>query len=847
MTVDQVQTPEGEPDQELGWQGPARILVVDDEPDLRLLFMQMFRRELRADEFSFEFVGNGREALEIMESDGRFDLVLSDIRMPVMDGLSLLKELDERYPLIRVVMVTAYGDMENIRKAMNNGAFDFVSKPIQYKDLKTTIGKTLNAVAQIRALHRHREEKRRAQQQLVEELRRIDRLKDEFLANTSHELRTPLYGIIGIVESLITQADERYLNHETMHNLELILYSGRRLSALINDLLDFSKLKNDDLKLRFKPIDLHSMANVVLRLSKPLIGIKKIEFVNDIPEDFPSVEADEDRLQQVLFNLVGNAVKFTEEGQVRIGAEAKEGMIHVWVSDTGIGIAESEKDRVFEAFHQADGSASRTFGGTGIGLTITKKLVELHGGTVTLETKPGEGSTFTFTLRPSGDPAEPITGLSSLTPRVTTEPEGTPEPIPHPDNESKPFHILLVDDDPVNLHILTNHLSAYHVVPVSCGSEALRYLNAGNPVDLVLLDVMMPKMSGIEVCEEIRKEHGQLDLPVILLTAKNQVSDLVTGLESGANDFLTKPLSKAELMARVNTHLNLLQTRRNLEEVQKRALDHARTAGKADFATSVLHNVGNILNSVNVSCGKISTQLRTSRIDGLSKANRLLQENIDHLNYFLTKHEKGKQLPRYYLQLGEILALEKDHLHEEVQRIEKRIHLMKDIIETQQFYAKEDQTLVELDLNTLVRESLAVQSASLENRHVETQTNLKCKMPIHAHPTVLIHIFVNLIKNAAEAMEEVDNRILRIQTGEDKGMPYAEVSDTGVGIKDLSRIFTKGFTTKTYGHGFGLHYCAKAMESMGGRLEVDSEGEMSGATFRLYFQKPPLGERPLAN
>jgi CheY-like chemotaxis protein len=249
---------------------PAKILVVDDESDLEILFRQMFRREIRKSEMSFAFVHNGQQALDKLALENDFDMVLSDIRMPQMDGLTLLAKLNKEYPTLKAVMVTAYGDMENIRRAMNGGAFDFISKPIQYHE--ATIEKTLNHVKELKELHRAREERIQAQARLVTELRKLDKMKDEFLANTSHELRTPLNGIIGIVESLLAEA----ASDKARANLELVLQSGKRLAHLVNEILDFAKLKNDGYSLRREPLRLDRTIRAVLQLSEPLAREKNL-------------------------------------------------------------------------------------------------------------------------------------------------------------------------------------------------------------------------------------------------------------------------------------------------------------------------------------------------------------------------------------------------------------------------------------------------------------------------------------------------------------------------------------------------------------------------------------------
>ncbi|MDY6805660.1 MAG: ATP-binding protein [Cyanobacteriota bacterium] len=422
------------------------------------------------------------------------------------------------------------------------------------------------------------------------ELEQLHHLKDEFLANTSHELRTPLNGTIGIAESMIDGATGE-LSELQIKNLALIAQSGHRLSALVNDILDFSQLRHKNIKLQRKAVGLREMTEVTIALSRTLIGKKNLQLINAISPELPAANADENRLQQIFHNLLGNAIKFTEKGRVKIDAITREinedrYVLEVSVEDTGIGIAEDKLESIFESFEQADGSTARQYGGTGLGLAITKKLVELHGGKIWVESKAGEGSKFIFTLPAAteesvaSDRFYPSCILPVRSPSITSEEEpeaiaasdSLPSPpnsgsedstfltylIPNSDN-SQQFKILIVDDEPVNLQVLINHLSLenYALELASNGMEALAAIDNGLEPDIILLDVMMPKMTGLEVCKKIREKFPPTELPILMLTAKTQVNDLVEGLAAGANDYLTKPISKKELLARLKIHLEL--------------------------------------------------------------------------------------------------------------------------------------------------------------------------------------------------------------------------------------------------------------------------------------------------
>ena len=449
------------------------------------------------------------------------------------------------------------------------------------------------------------------------DLKRLDKLKDEFLANTSHELRTPLNGIIGITEFMLDGATGP-LDELQERNLWIVTRSARRLATLVNDILDFSKLNHKNIDLSCKAINVAAIADIVIEVSQVLIGTRDLTVENEVPLELPAVWADESRLQQIFYNLVGNGVKFTEEGRVTVAArfvplaelplEAGDsqglradyckgidpaiatviGAIQVDITDTGIGIPSEQRDRIFQAFEQGDGSTARRFGGTGLGLAVTRQLIHLHGGNIWVQSTPDVGSRFSFTLPAVQQAAEAESysygsnlasrmGLhgteqsqetvEAIAAAVSSEDEGdvlgsAEAPAEFGTQAEGDIHILIVDDEPVNLQVLENYLtfSEYQVTRASGGEEALQCIDFGanSPgFDLVLLDIMMPKLSGYDVCSRIREYFGPQQLPIIMLTAKSQISDLVTAFQYGANDYLTKPFIKDELLTRIKTHVRL--------------------------------------------------------------------------------------------------------------------------------------------------------------------------------------------------------------------------------------------------------------------------------------------------
>jgi two-component system sensor histidine kinase ChiS len=422
---------------------------------------------------------------------------------------------------------------------------------------------------------------------------RMDELKDEFLANTTHEMKTPLVGMVGIAESLLAAAGERLSDEDASH-LRVIVHSGNRLSKLIDDVLDLSRLRHEDVALRFGPVNPGAVARRVLALARAVQANDRVELVNRVPDDCTPVRADADRLEQILLNLVGNSIKFTDSGSITVSAEPVDGKVKISVADTGRGIFATDQKRIFDAYEQGDPHEP---GGVGLGLSIARQLVELHGGKLELDSEPGAGSTFSFLLpvsdeeAPAEKPEAPVSGLQL---GEAVEPDGH-------------YQVLVVDDEPVNLHVVASIFKIAGITfrTTENGAEALRMVETDNP-DMVLLDVMMPDMSGYDVCRELRRTHPASSLPVVMLTVKNRDEDIVEGFAAGANDYLCKPFSRDELGARVTTQLKLKEAygalAENLElrrELELRAKTESRLRFLRARLAKILDSLGHAIVGVN--------------------------------------------------------------------------------------------------------------------------------------------------------------------------------------------------------------------------------------------------------
>lgn len=398
-----------------------------------------------------------------------------------------------------------------------------------------------------------------------DELHQADKLKDAFLATTSHELRTPLHGMIGIAESLVS-GDNGPVPPNQRYQLDIIISSGERLTTLVDDLLDYHKMRYGNLEITPCAVDLASATSLVLELSCHLINRKGIRIINQIPDNLPQVSADPQRLEQVLYNLIGNAIKYTDEGKIVISATILDEKIRIQVVDTGQGIPPESLDQIFEPLTQSTAEHGRFRQGAGLGLSISRQLIELMGGILYVSSQPQVGTTFSFYLplaseeeKQASPPSQHFQLSAAIEPEVYSDTD-------LPENAGGPL-IVITDDEPVNIQILNSflRLEGYRTCTATNGHDTLKLIAEEKPA-LLLLDLMMPGISGYEVCESLRTEYDRSELPIIMLSTQSQTKDRVRGFECGANDFLTKPFNKQELAARIDAHLTASRTEKQQQE-----------------------------------------------------------------------------------------------------------------------------------------------------------------------------------------------------------------------------------------------------------------------------------------
>jgi sensor histidine kinase YesM len=563
---------------------------------------------------------------------------------------------------------------------------------------------------------------------LAAKLQQEDKLKDEFLAHTSHELRNPLHGILNLSHTVL-ERDYNVLGNKSIVDLQTVLSIGRRMNILLGDLLDASKLKGTGLQLHKSDVNLFEIIEKTIGSLHFLSDSKPVIVLNEVPARLKPVYADENRLAQILFNLLHNAIKYTPEGEIAVSVQVQNGMAAIAVRDTGIGIAPEKLELLFQPYQQGKIGDHPQGSGFGLGLGICKQLVELHGSSLTVESREGHGSIFRFSLplvnrqanrneetrvesdqadyeryveegymvyeeadegaakRNSGEAATRISGGHFEKGRKGTVSDGTENiressfdtdtadtallssPIMEAakltavareveekearrlavrDNEN-PTAILAVDDDPVNLQVISNILAMDKDIEVYTTTSALEALEKlrERRWSLVISDVMMPEMSGYALTSLIRDSFEMHELPVLLLTARNQPEDVEAGLLAGASDYIAKPVNAIELRARVRMLLRLkrsVRERLNLEAAWLQAQIKP-------------HFIMNTLNSI----------VALSSVDQ-HKMMQLVEEFSVYLRSSYEMHNTAQEIS-----LSQELKLVKAYLHIQVERFDERL------------------------------------------------------------------------------------------------------------------------------------------------------------------------------
>ncbi len=509
------------------------ILIVDDNEMNR----ELLSRRLKRNDYSISTATNGRETLELVETQN-FDLILLDIMMPEINGMEVLRIIRQSHSMteLPIIMVTAKGLSDDVVKAFEFGANDYLMKPIDFPVMLARIQTQMRLKQLEEMLKKARDEAINASY-----------AKSEFLASMSHEIRTPMNSIIGMADVLI----DSDLSNEQKNHVALIQKAGDTLLTLINDILDVSKIEAGHLKLENIEFDLVKVVEETIAMMKIRTDVKSLDLSTNVSSEVTNVYyGDSCRLKQILINLIGNSVKFTAFGEIVVNIKLNNechGKTEILfsVSDTGIGIPFEKKTHIFEKFSQADSSTTRKYGGTGLGLAISKKLVEMMGGQIWVESEINIGTTFYFTIKVE-KLRIPVTNDMNSNPKDPTQVN-----FPKSIHKTKNASILLVDDFEDNRLVVQTYLrKTNHKIEIAeNGQIAVNKFKMGK-FDLVLMDVQMPIMDGYTATEEIRKYEKENNIeptPIIALTANAMTEDLQKSLDAGCDAHFTKPIRKIKL------------------------------------------------------------------------------------------------------------------------------------------------------------------------------------------------------------------------------------------------------------------------------------------------------------
>ena len=534
----------------------VKILLVDDREE------NLFALEVILSNVSYLCikVNSGNEALKILIHDQDFAIILMDVQMPMMDGFEtaeLIREI-ENLKHVPIIFLTASMDSSvHIFKGYQAGAVDYMIKPFSNEILKAKVGffvdlykktqELLFQKEQIRSLHSDITYQKRFENELIEAKNKAEnatqiaenamKAKQQFLSNMSHEIRTPLNAIIGFTK-VVLKTD---LTSKQKEYLSAIKVSGDALIALINDILDLAKVDAGKMIFTNTSFKMASSIAAMLQLFETKIQEKNLILVKDYDNRIPEiVVGDSARLHQIILNLLSNAVKFTTKGKISISVRLlneNENNITIKfsVTDTGIGIEENKIETIFENFQQATNDTSRLFGGTGLGLAIAKQLVEQQGGTIFVESKIDEGSTFSFNLDFQKTNSETIMDDTVL----------------ELNSEYRNIKVLVVEDIALNQLLMKTllHDFGFEVDMADNGKIAIEKLQT-KYYDIILMDLQMPIMNGFETTEYIRNTMFS-KIPIIALSADVTTVDLEKCKAVGMTDYITKPVDEKILYSKI--------------------------------------------------------------------------------------------------------------------------------------------------------------------------------------------------------------------------------------------------------------------------------------------------------
>ncbi len=534
------------------------ILIVDDNPNNLFTLRALLETSLNAEVIEAQ---SGFDALERV-SESAIDLILLDIQMPDLNGFDVARLIRNRpkFANIPIIFLTAVYKSEDFKQqGFESGAIDYLTKPIDDTILITRVKAYLRVIEAERESNRRLSalnarlqaeiDARKRAEAVLEDLNRqlqdASRHKTDYLSSMSHELRTPLNALIGYL-SLAVNDLQREVAEEKLQNLTKANQTARVILQLINDVLDFAKIEAGKMDTLIEEVDLVEILEDVAITAEGLLLNKPVELKTEIDADLPSVQSDYTKIKQMLNNLVGNAIKFTTQGSVTLRARPERNpasAIRIEVQDTGMGIPQEKLGSVFESFKQVDSSINKKFGGTGLGLTITKQFCDMLGIEIGVNSELGRGSTFWLRI-----PAEEAAADQNA-PAFLAEEAAVPALQPPPTLSQS---VLVVDDDEINLQVAGDILKmgGYGLYKALSAEEGLRIARKMRP-DLILMDLAMPDMDGIEASHILKSDAETAHIPIIACTAHVTQETRDRAFQAGCDAFVSRPIEPKKLLMQI--------------------------------------------------------------------------------------------------------------------------------------------------------------------------------------------------------------------------------------------------------------------------------------------------------
>ena len=685
------------------------------------------------------------------------------------------------------------------------------------------------------------------------QLSELDEAKTRFFANISHELRTPLTIMLGITERLKNVLGRQSVEAGVEEMTVMLEQNGLRLLKLIDDLLDLVRFDTGHADINRQPTLIQAHIEGLLRSLRHLAEQDRVALLWECNADHPSIQLDRDKFDKILLNLVINAIKFTPSGgSIEVKVLAIGNQLTLTVEDTGVGIPPEVLPRIFERFWQVDTSSTRKFQGAGIGLALVRSLTEAMGGTVKVDSRLGRGTVFTIQMpadaaeQQSGSTAEneddhplqdggniaqlhrkaamSIPGKVAPRPGTSIQPTGhIPAPLIGRPSGARPL-VLIADDEPDIRRFLRMQMENVDVIEACDGAEALELARLRRP-QLALLDHMMPEMDGVQVCKAIRENHSTRGVAVIILTARADEQTKLSALQAGANDFLTKPFSTAELALRLENQIAMARVRREmadlnselqaaLEQIKENEVLMVRNeklSALGRMSAGIIHEINNPLNYASAGIHALAT---------------------------FTRSLPDKEKPDFEDILKDI--------REGVERVSQIV------IDLRKFTREDNATSGDADLAEIIGRSRRMVSHQV-GKDIAFNLISPDNALIRGNPNQLVQVFINFFQNSVDAIQ------MRIaEDGGDPGKidvaiePAGEgwevsIRDNGIGIppENIAKIFDPFFTSKDVGKGMGLGLSIthQILQSHRAIVEVDSRpGEYT--RFRIVFPKPSYDEEP---